>query len=283
MDVRAIRFAREKYGVPLAVDVADVRDLPGFIQTDEPHALSFYELMFVTGGRGSLDLDATSVEVAPSVTLVTRPGQARRWRMRAPLRAIALFFEREFVDGLFDDPSFLDERGMDAHVRMEDTGFRRCLASLSLLTDEMRRLRPDSAHVVRAGLHQLLVWMRRAAQHGATTRAPAAPRGPLARDLRRLVERHYREQQRVGDYARMLGVSAEHLSRAVRRETGTTARDVIHQRVLLEAKRMLRYSERSVAAIGEELDFADASHFVRFFKNAVGTTPAAFRRSHFRS
>lgn len=279
--VRPIDFDRAKYGVPLAIDVAEVAALRGFITTAEPHALSFYELMFVTGGRGALDLDASSLEVRPGAAFVTAPGQARRWRLRSPLEAVVVFFEREFVDGFFADVPFLDaldtRAESDARLSLDEPHFDRMLTVLAGLAEEMESLRPDSPHVLRAGLYQVLVGLGR---HAAPIAGNEASRSSIARAFVRAVDEHFRRRQRVLEYARALGVTPEHLSRVVHRETGTTASEIIHRRVLLEAKRMLRYTDASVATIADELSFADASHFVRSFKRAFGHTPRRFRMFH---
>jgi AraC family transcriptional activator of pobA len=83
--------------------------------------------------------------------------------------------------------------------------------------------------------------------------------------------------QRVTDYAALLGVTPEHLTRSVRRATGVAASDVIHQRLVLEAKRSLLYTDLTVRAIADDLRFDDPSYFNRFFKRSVGVTPRAFR------
>ena len=79
------------------------------------------------------------------------------------------------------------------------------------------------------------------------------------------------------DYAEMMNVSLNVLSYATQKIVKTSPLKIINDRVVLEAKRMMRYSSKQVKEISATLGFADASYFVKFFKRA-GMTPEKFRK-----
>lgn len=81
----------------------------------------------------------------------------------------------------------------------------------------------------------------------------------------------------VTSYADRLGYSARTLSRACLVATGQTAKEVLVDRLLLEAKRLLVHTELSAAAIATELGFSEATNFGKFFARHAGTSPARFR------
>jgi AraC-like DNA-binding protein len=81
----------------------------------------------------------------------------------------------------------------------------------------------------------------------------------------------------VSQYADRLGYSARTLNRLARANTGLSAKQLIDERVVLEAKRQLSHANASVAEIAELLGFDDASNFSSYFRRHTGTTPAAFR------
>lgn len=95
-----------------------------------------------------------------------------------------------------------------------------------------------------------------------------------------LLDRRLLETRSVRDYAAMLAVTPTHLSRCVKAVTGRTAGEVIFDRVMLEAKRRLVFTDDPVAAIADALDFSSPSYFTRFFTQQAGETPKAFRRRH---
>jgi len=92
-----------------------------------------------------------------------------------------------------------------------------------------------------------------------------------------MVEEEFRTLQRVQDYADRLGVSSGHLNVVCNRHLGRSASAQIRQRVLLEAKRLLRHTNNPAFAIARELGFADPTYFGRFFLRETGTTPRRFR------
>jgi len=85
---------------------------------------------------------------------------------------------------------------------------------------------------------------------------------------------HFHE---VGDYASMLNISAGHLSELIKTQSGKPAIKHIHDRLILEARRLLFHSSKSSKEIAFDLGFADASYFNRFFKRETGITPAQYR------
>jgi AraC family transcriptional activator of pobA len=79
-------------------------------------------------------------------------------------------------------------------------------------------------------------------------------------------------------YAATLGISAPHLNSICKRYGGRSALQIIHDRLMLAARRGLAYTDVSVACIARNLGFADPAYFTRFFRRAEGVTPSAFRR-----
>lgn len=91
------------------------------------------------------------------------------------------------------------------------------------------------------------------------------------------IDEHFRELREVGDYASILHISAGHLSEVVKSQSGKPAIKHIHDRVIMEARRLLFHTEGSLKEIAFDLGFADASYFNRFFKRETGSTPADYR------
>ena len=75
----------------------------------------------------------------------------------------------------------------------------------------------------------------------------------------------------------MLHVSPDHLNRTIRQHSGKTAHELIDEMLILEAKGYLRHTALSVAELAYRLDFADPSHFNKFFRKYTGCTPLQYR------
>ena len=109
-------------------------------------------------------------------------------------------------------------------------------------------------------------------------RVQSAPRA-IVRNFLHLVELHLSDHWSVGDYAQFLSVSRARLTSAVKRVTGRTPLQLIHERLLSEAETLLSESNLQVSEIADTLGFKDAGYFNRFFKRETGRRPGDVRRA----
>jgi AraC family transcriptional activator of pobA len=93
-----------------------------------------------------------------------------------------------------------------------------------------------------------------------------------------MVERRFRSSQTVAAYAMALHVSESRLRTACIALTGQSPVQLVHARILLEAKRRLHYTDAPVSEIAYALGFDDAAYFTRFFSRRAGLSPRAFRQ-----
>jgi AraC family transcriptional activator of pobA len=91
------------------------------------------------------------------------------------------------------------------------------------------------------------------------------------------VERHYKEQWQVGQYADLLRVAPVRLNRLCLKLAGKSAFELTQDRLMLEACRKLTYVPAGVASIAYELGFQDPAYFSRLFKKWTGLTPKEYR------
>jgi AraC family transcriptional regulator, transcriptional activator of pobA len=94
---------------------------------------------------------------------------------------------------------------------------------------------------------------------------------------RTLLEKHYREHRPLAFYAGALNVTPDHLSRTCRTVAGQSALELLHDRLMLEARRLLAYTPMTVAEVAAELGYDDPAYFSKFFAKAMGQAPSAYR------
>ena len=94
-----------------------------------------------------------------------------------------------------------------------------------------------------------------------------------------LVSNCFLQDKQVNDYAGKLFVSANMLNISTKELTGKTAKEIIAERVIQEAKKQLQYSTDDIAEIAYYLGFEEPTHFIRFFKNQTSVTPKDYRQS----
>ena len=103
-------------------------------------------------------------------------------------------------------------------------------------------------------------------------------RDALVQRYSALAERHYLEHRPLEFYAGALGVTPDHLSRSCRKLLHKPALQLLHDRLLLEARRLLAYTPMTVADVAQQLGYADAAYFSKFFGRAMGQTPSEYRQ-----
>jgi AraC family transcriptional activator of pobA len=102
----------------------------------------------------------------------------------------------------------------------------------------------------------------------------------LVAGFRELIENEFRRNRSVADYASALNVSESRLRSACLSVTKRSPIQIVHARILLEAKRQLLYTSMTVSEIAYALGFDDPAYFTRFFSQRTGTSPRAFRTFH---
>jgi len=276
-----VEFHRTKYGRELLLDAAFVRSMPTFLEVPNPHLLRFHDILLVTRGRGTFRLDGEPCRVAPGVVLFTRPGELRAWDVSG-LDGACLFFTEEFVAEALADARFLDQLAFfrdgrpSAALELTPAERRVFLARFRAMQREIRALRDDASHALRAVLYELLVLLNRwyTKRHGP---APGRPPNATVERFQELVDRAHARRHRVADYASELGVSPGHLNALCRATLRQSASHVVRQRLTLEARRLLAHSDLPAAQVAFRLGFDDPAYFTRFFRREAGVPPTAFR------
>lgn len=245
-----------------------------FVDVQRPE---FHCLLLPTRGTVTHMLDFTDHTLTPGSVLWVRPGQVQRWGDLTAYDGWVLIFPAGLLDpatteltqaGSTDGPCWWSpEDAAAAGV----PALAREIAGLAGDDGVPRALRgPALTHLLAALL------LRLTAQ--ASTR-PGAPSGSEAwQAFRELLEAEHTRHHDVAWYAARLGWSTRTLARATRAATGRSPKELVDERVLLEARRLLAHSDLSVARVGEEVGFDDASNFGAWFRLRDGQTPAAFRR-----
>lgn len=238
----------------------------------------FHLLLLPHSGSGRQMVDFTEHEMEPGSVLWVRPGQVQRWGDVTAYDGWVLIFPA----GLFDPTTArLTEADSPAGPRWWSADDARSAGAPALLaeiaglahdTTVPRELRaPALTHLLAALLLRLA---------GQARTRPGAPTGSepwLA--FRDLLDTEHTRHHDVAWYAARLGWSPRTLARATKAATGKTPKELVDERVLLEARRLLAHSELSVARVGEAVGFDDASNFGAWFRLRTGQTPSTFRRS----
>lgn len=242
-----------------------------------PRRLPYHLLALTTAGHGTVEVDFVTETCRPGTLLWIRPGQAVRFGGQAGLDAALVTWQRNLL--LPDDVAGLpiDDPDGPAHWQLAGEDEDAMISEFAQLAVDCDR---HEAGAVAGALlrHQLAVLLLRIAL--LTAPEPEAAVTSESRTFarfQRLLEDGHPHSRRVEDYAARLGCSVRTLTRASLAVTDRTAKQVVDDRVALEARRLLACTSLSVAEIGRRLGFPEPTNFGRFFHREVNISPGAFR------
>ena len=93
-----------------------------------------------------------------------------------------------------------------------------------------------------------------------------------------LIEAQFRTVRGISAYAQQMNLTPNHLNHICKKVLGKTASQLLNERIIIEAQRLLMHTAQSVKEIGYQLGFEDPSYFIRFFKKNTDQTPIAFQQ-----
>ena len=248
------------------------------------HRHTFYQIAYITGGRGSHVIDCRSYPLRPATLYFLRPEQVHFWDYRAMPSGYVLAFSEEFLfsqphrDDVARDAEIFHDLADAAQLCLSVSQAREILPIIKEIVREYHTAENDYRSVMQAYLHVLLARARRLLPAAAPDGAHSGRSGMLVRHFTDLVAQRVGPFQTVREYSDRLGVTPSHLAETVKDVTGRTPGQTIRGAQTVEAKRLLLHTDKNVAEIAYELGFKDAAYFGRFFKREAGVTPGEFRR-----
>lgn len=261
------------------VGTAMLRDVDISSAVASPRCLDHHLLMLVTAGHGTHDVDFVGHQCRPGTLLWARPGQVVRYGGQAGLDAVLVSWSAHLLTAGQTGGAALDDPFGPTHWQLAGEDEDAVISEVSQLVVDCARHRTGvlAAELLR---HELAVLMLRIALLPATGRpGDPGPEGQAFARFRQELERSYPRCRRVEEYAGRLGCSVRTLTRACLSATGRSAKQVVDDRVALQAKRLLACTQLSVAEVGRRLGFPEPTNFGRFFQREVGQSPGAFRTS----
>ncbi|HNE29780.1 MAG: helix-turn-helix domain-containing protein [Saprospiraceae bacterium] len=247
-----------------------------------PHRHDFYQIVLFTKGSGRHAIDFQTFEVKPHQIYYMAPGQVHTWQFNEDVEGYIINFNESFFTAFCHNPFFLREfplfntvSGSPVNI-LDMSCCTEVEQTLATMLEEFGRDGEFKMDLLRGMLITVLVRLSRAAP--STFREHTSKHNvALMRQFEKMIELHFREKRLPKEYAEMLFVTPNHLNALTKDALGKSAGELIRDRVLLEAKRLLVNSDLMISQIADTLNFEDNAYFTRFFKKYTGATPEQFR------
>jgi AraC family transcriptional activator of pobA len=247
--------------------------------TSFPHKHDFFLVILFTQGIGKHEVDFETFTVEKGALFVLKPGQMHYWELSDDINGFVFFHSREFFDKGFISLSIKD---FHFYNSFQGTSYFKLkenqLNKLRFVMNELVAEYVNNNFFKWQKIHSLivLVYIEISRENNPLGDSKNQAYLRKLRLFEDLIEENFKSEKFVKQYASKLNITEKHLNRVTKSCIGKTSTQLISERIILEAKRMLIYSKLNVTQIGEELGYFDNSYFVRFFKRNVGITPFAF-------
>jgi AraC-like DNA-binding protein len=241
-----------------------------------------YKILWGKDENTTLIVDGYKLEVLKNQVVFCTPLNIVEMQKDSGLTAV--IFNREFYcirdhDAEVSCNGFLFfGSSMPPIITLSEKEIKSFEALFLILREEFETQDHIQGEMLRSILKRLLIKATRLIKQENPEKDMPKPQYDTVRQFHVLVEQNFREKHQVADYAEMLFKSPKTLSNMFHKSGDKSPLKVINERIILEAKRLLFYSDKNVEEIGYELGFSEPAHFSKFFKNQVGSPPATFKK-----
>lgn len=247
------------------------------------HKHSFYHLVFFTKGGGMQTIDFENFPVKPNQIYFMIPGQVHSWDFEGEVDGYIINFSTTFFQSFLLKANYLEDMPFfsgitkDAVIDVPEGLQNKVINLFEELIAENETINPLGVDLVKAIMLQLFIQVARLKIEVPDAVAPSY-NYTLLRSFQKLIEKNYMQLRLPKQYAELLYITPNHLNALCNDVLGISAGEVIRNRIVLEAKRLLINHEMTVLKIANHLNFADNSYFTKFFKKQEGITPEEFRK-----
>lgn len=254
-----------------------------------PHRANFYHIIWFESGSGTHLVDFVPVTLKSNSLLFVGKNKVQRFDPQGKYKAKAILFTDQFFCKSDSDVKFLRNTVLfndlfennQMEITRNETEFG---ALISMMQAELERAKdhfqPD---LLRNLLHNFMLLAERSKRNHTFTELKKGADLDYTLVFKDLLEVHFRSRKQVSYYARELSVTEKRLNKATSKILGATPKEMINDRVLLEAKRLLSHTDSSIKAIGFELGFEEPTNFIKYFRKHAHSTPIEFREQYISS
>lgn len=272
-----------------------ILDLNNHIKTNQcritkPHIHSFYQIIWFKRGNGKHFVDFKSYDVSDNALFFVAQNQVHYFDENTGYEGVLLHFNEAFLVKNENEMEFL------LKCNLFNNPYQQPSCSIStktngILDEYISQIEQEFKNEEEFGKEQILrnylksfliqIQRRKNEFENLSDQLPELPdekRLQLVRFVN-LIDENYQKGFTIAEYARLLFISSRSLSELTNQLLNKTPSQMIQERIILEAQRMLLYSSLNINQVGYRLGFDDPSYFVKYFKKHTNISPSEFRKS----
>ncbi len=281
-----IKGFKFKQSAKLKIEVVPLRTLT---ETSRPHLVTphrtdFYHVFLFEDCTPIHLVDFKPIKVNPYSLLFIDKERVHQFDQLLHYEGRVLIFTEDFFhthqnDGAFLRSSILFNELTDKPgLKLRKQDFDRFQKICDSIVEELSMEHPEPV-ILKNHLHNFLLLAEREKRMQGFTEMKKGPDLDYTLLFRNLLEKQFKNNKNVSTYADSLHVSVKRLGQATSNVVGKTPKEMIDERVLLEAKRLLVHGNQSIKEIGFQLGFEEPTNFIKYFRKHTQKTPVVFRES----
>lgn len=274
-----------KAGLPQEFEIVDIAKLyAAFKDTlTTTHRTGFYHIIWFQQGAPTHLVDFNPIKIKPNTLLFLNKDTVQRFDDKSKFGGKAILFTDTFFCKTEADTKFLRNSILfndlfsvsQIQVKKQSKLFADLLQQM---TDELQGIKDNSqAGILQNLLHNFLLQAERERRKQNFTEIRKGADLDYLMLFKDLLDADYKRQKQVNYYAKEIIITEKRLNQATTKVLGKTPKEIIDDRIMLEAKRILAHTTESVKEIGYDLGFDEPTNFIKYFKKHSTFTPTEFR------
>jgi AraC family transcriptional activator of pobA len=252
--------------------------------SDVPHRHNYQEMIVVQSGTGRHTIDGHSIDLLPSTVALVAKGQVHNFEHATELTGWLVRFTDDFLPSDVGGQiwnyhaTILNQMGGTHTLVLTTEELQAVAVVLELMEAEwMHPTRPHSESCFRHLLSILLIHLERTFRQSLAAQQQERETYQLHQQFVTLLDAEFSRHHDVQFYADALQIPPVKLSRILNRTLGKATKQLIDERIVLEAQRYLQYADLSITEIALALGYNDVFHLSKTFKRVTGIAPQTFR------
>ncbi|MEO7282147.1 helix-turn-helix domain-containing protein [Gelidibacter sp.] len=251
-------------------------ELHGERHIDTPHQHDFFIMILFNSAKGIHNIDFVDYNIQNSQIHLLFPGQVHKWNIQPDTTGYQLMIDRDFFERFSSNFRFsLITYRNHPVFQLDENAFNLIYHEFLAIKNELES--KDSLNELIVSRIAVIASIISKVADNIFTNQEIYKTEPRIERFQQMIDKSFKEKKLVSLYASDLNISANYLNILCKKHLNISATQLIQQRIVLEARRLLKSTGLSIKEVAFELGYIDHAYFSNFFKTQTGISPTDFR------